>query len=96
MGADDHCARLDSPALIAQGPLALSLPQLHIPVNAIWGERDQLAYYTLEDRIAALRALCPAVELRIIPVAGHWVAYELPDAFNAKLAELLRGSARAG
>jgi len=89
-------ARLDSPALIAQRPLALSLPQLHIPVNAIWGERDQLAYYTLEDRIAALRALCPAVELRIIPVAGHWVAYELPDAFNAKLAELLRGSARAG
>ena len=66
-------ARLDSPALIAQGPLALSLPQLHIPVNAIWGERDQLAYYTLQDRIAALRALCPAVELRIIPVAGHWV-----------------------
>src|SRR3990170_248244 len=96
MGADDHCARLDSPALIARRPLALSLPQLRIPVNAIWGERDQLAYYTLEDRIAALRALCPAVELRIIPVAGHWVAYELPDAFNAKLAELLRGSARAG
>ena len=89
-------ARLDSPALIAQRPLALSLPQLHIPVNAIWGERDQLAYYTLQDRIAALRALCPAVELRIIPVAGHWVAYELPDAFNATLAELLRGSARAG
>jgi pimeloyl-ACP methyl ester carboxylesterase len=65
-------------------------------VNAIWGERDQLAYYTLEDRIAALRALCPAVELRIIPAAGHWAAYELPDAFNAALAELLRGAGRAG
>jgi pimeloyl-ACP methyl ester carboxylesterase len=86
-------ARLDSPALIAQRPLALSLPQLRIPVNAIWGERDQLAYYTLPERIAALRALCPAVELRIIPVAGHWAAYELPDAFNATLAELLRGGA---
>jgi pimeloyl-ACP methyl ester carboxylesterase len=36
------------------------------------------------------------VELRIIPVAGHWVAYERPDAFDAKLAELRRGSARAG
>jgi len=33
------------------------------------------------------------VELRIIPVAGHWAAYELPDAFNATLAELLRGGA---
>ena len=89
-------ARLDSPALIAQRPLALSLPQLRVPVNAIWGERDQLAYYTLQDRIAALRALCPAVELRIIPVAGHWAAYELPDAFNATLAELLRRGSRTG
>ena len=89
-------ARLDSPALIAQRPLALSLPQLRVPVNAIWGERDQIAYYTLEDRIAALRALCPAVELRIISEAGHWVPYELPDAFNATLADLLRGSHRAG
>ena len=34
--------------------LAESLPQLKIPVNAIWGERDQIAYYTLEDRIARI------------------------------------------
>ncbi len=88
-------ARLDSPALIAGRPLAHSLPRLRVPVNAIWGERDQLAYYTLEDRIAALRAVCPAVELRIIPVAGHWVPYEHPDAFNATLAELLSGGRRA-
>ena len=89
-------ARLDSPALIAQRPLALSLPQLRVPVNAIWGERDQLAYYTLQDRITALRVLCPAVELRIIPVAGHWAAYEFPDAFNATLAEMLRRGSRTG
>ena len=88
-------ARLDSPALIAKRPLAHSLPQLLVPVNAIWGERDQLAYYTLEDRIMALRALCPGVNLRIIPVAGHWAAYELADAFNAVLAELLSGGGSA-
>lgn len=82
-------ARLDSPALISKRPLAESLPQLEIPVNAIWGELDQVAYYTLEDRIAALRALCPAVELRVIPNAGHWVAYEDAPAFNATLRELL-------
>jgi pimeloyl-ACP methyl ester carboxylesterase len=87
-------SRLDSPALISKRPLAQSLPQLRIPVNAIWGERDQAAYYTLEDRIAALRALRPDVELRIIPSAGHWVAYESPEAFNATLAELLRGKPR--
>lgn len=88
--------RLDSPALIVHRPLAQSLPQLRVPVNAIWGERDQAAYYALQDRIAALRVICPAVELRIIPLAGHWAAYELPDAFNATLAELLRGKPRAG
>lgn len=88
--------RLDSPALISKRPLAVSLPQLRVPVNAIWGERDQIAYYTLEDRIAALRALCPAVELRIIPTAGHWAAYELPDAFNTTLADLLRRAPGVG
>ena len=87
-----NLTRLDSPALIKLRPLAVSLPQLRIPVNAIWGERDQVAYYTLEDRVAALRALCPTVELRIIPRAGHWTAYEAPDAFNATLAELLQTS----
>lgn len=87
--------RLDTPAIIGKRPLAESLPQLRIPVNAIWGERDQIAYYTIEDRVAALRALCPNVELRIIPSAGHWAAYEAPEAFNAMLAEFLRRSAPA-
>jgi pimeloyl-ACP methyl ester carboxylesterase len=82
--------RLDSPAIIQKRPLAESLPQLHIPVNAIWGERDQIKYYRLEDRVAVLRELCPSVELRIIPKAGHWAAYEAPDEFNATLDELLR------
>jgi pimeloyl-ACP methyl ester carboxylesterase len=85
--------RLDTPAIIQKRPLVVSLPQLTIPVNAIWGERDQIAYYTIEDRVAALRALCPAVELRILPRAGHWAAYEAPEAFNAMLANLLRRSA---
>ena len=89
-------SRLDSPALISQRPLAVSLPQLRVPVNAIWGERDQVAYYALEDRIAALRVLRPAVEPHIIPLAGHWAAYELPDAFNATLAGLLRATPRTG
>ena len=88
-------SRLDSPALITLRPLAVSLPQLRIPVNAIWGERDQIAYYTLEDRIVALRVLRPAIEPHIIPLAGHWAAYEAPGEFNATLAKLLRAAAVA-
>jgi pimeloyl-ACP methyl ester carboxylesterase len=87
--------RLDSPALIQKRPLAESLPQVRIPVNAIWGERDQIAYYKLDDRVAALRALYPNVELRIVPSAGHWVAYEAPEAFNTTLAELLQRTSRS-
>jgi pimeloyl-ACP methyl ester carboxylesterase len=83
-------SRLNTPALISLRPLAVSLPQLTIPVNAIWGERDQIAYYTLEDRIAALRVLRPGIEPRAIPAAGHWAPYEAPEAFNSTLAELLR------
>jgi pimeloyl-ACP methyl ester carboxylesterase len=89
-------SRLNTPALITLRPLAVSLPQLRVRVNAIWGERDQIAYYTLEDRIAALRVLRPEVQPHIIPLAGHWAAYELADAFNATLAELLRGTRRSG
>jgi pimeloyl-ACP methyl ester carboxylesterase len=88
-------ARFDSPAFIRDRPLAVSLPKLSVPVHAIWGGRDQLAYYTIEDRVAALRALCPAAVVRIIPVSGHWVAYEFADVFNATLAEML-GRARQG
>jgi pimeloyl-ACP methyl ester carboxylesterase len=83
-------SRLNTPALIAQRPLAVSLPRLRIPVNAIWGELDQVAYYTLEDRIAALRALRPEIVPRIIPATGHWAPYERPEAFNATLTECLR------
>lgn len=83
-------SRLNTPALISLRPLAESLPQLTIPVNAIWGERDQIAYYTLEERIAALRELRPGIAPRIIAAAGHWAPYEAPEAFNATLAQLLR------
>ncbi len=88
-------SRLNTPALIQLRPLAVSLPQLRIPVNAIWGERDQIAYYTLEDRIAALRVLRPGIEPHIIPGAGHWAMYEAPEAFNAALAGFLRRTANA-
>jgi pimeloyl-ACP methyl ester carboxylesterase len=89
-------SRMDSPALIKLRPLAVSLPQLRIPVNAIWGERDQIAYSALDDRIAALRVLRPGIEPHIIPGAGHWAAYEAPAAFNAALAAFLRATPRAG
>ncbi|GGG43263.1 4,5-9,10-diseco-3-hydroxy-5,9,17-trioxoandrosta-1(10),2-diene-4-oate hydrolase [Caldovatus sediminis] len=86
-------SRLDTPALIARRPLAESLPQLSIPVNAVWGERDQYAYWGLEERIAVIRELCPHAHVHVVPVAGHWLAYEDAPAFNAYLEERLRAGA---
>jgi 2-hydroxy-6-oxonona-2,4-dienedioate hydrolase len=58
-------------------------------VNGIWGERDATAGEFLSDRETLLRSLQPTSRFRVIPGAGHWVAYEAADAFNATLSELL-------
>jgi pimeloyl-ACP methyl ester carboxylesterase len=59
------------------------------PLGAIWGTRDATAYPTLDARLGRLRATRPDVAVRLIEGAGHWVAYEAPEAFNAALAELM-------
>jgi pimeloyl-ACP methyl ester carboxylesterase len=39
--------------------------------------------------VAALRGLRPDADVRMIAGAGHWVAYEAPEQFNAMLLEML-------
>jgi pimeloyl-ACP methyl ester carboxylesterase len=57
-------------------------------MHATRGERDRIARYPLEDRIAALRAPHPEVIPHPIHSTGHWAPREQPGAFNAVLAEL--------
>jgi pimeloyl-ACP methyl ester carboxylesterase len=38
----------------------------------------------------ALRGLRPDADVRMIPGAGHWVAYEAPEQFHAMLLEMLK------
>ncbi len=59
-------------------------------MNGIWGERDAPANPRAPLRVQALRALRPDADVRMIPDAGHWVAYEAPEQFNAMLLEMLR------
>ena len=42
------------------------------------------------QRVVALRALRPDADVRMIPGAGHWVAYEAPEQFHAMLLEMLK------
>jgi pimeloyl-ACP methyl ester carboxylesterase len=82
-------SRLKTPTLSRSGALPNALKQVVSPVNGIWGERDAPANPRAPQRVAALRALRPEADVRMIPGAGHWVAYEAPEQFNAMLLEML-------
>jgi pimeloyl-ACP methyl ester carboxylesterase len=67
--------------------LQAALARVPAPLNAIYGEFDALAYPHMAEREERLREVRPDVDFRVVPGAGHWVAYEAADVFNA----LLRG-----
>ena len=71
------------------GALSNVLPQVRTPLTGIWGEFDSTTYPYIQERIDLFRALQPDFEMNVIPGAGHWVAYEAAEAFNAKLIEVL-------
>ena len=65
------------------------LPRVTVPMTGIWGEFDSTTYPHIQERIDLFRALQPDFRMHVIPGAGHWVAYEAADAFNACLLEVL-------
>lgn len=73
-----------------------AIAEAKAPVALIYGERDAIAWPDLEARFAALRAVQPEAWTGVIPGAGHWVAYEAADSFNAMLLDMLRRRLRAG
>ncbi len=82
-------SRLKTPTLSRSGALPRALEQVRVPVNGIWGERDAPANPRAPERVATLRKLRPEADVRLIPGAGHWVAYEAPEQFHAILLEML-------
>lgn len=81
----------------AQGAsLRDAIAEAKAPVALIYGERDAIAWPDLEARFAVLRAVQPQAWTGVIPGAGHWVAYEAAEAFNAMLLDMLRRRLRAG
>lgn len=65
------------------------LPDVRVPVRAIWGANDSTALPSVEVRYAALREGHPELVTRTIPDAGHWVMYEQPAAYAAALIDML-------
>jgi pimeloyl-ACP methyl ester carboxylesterase len=82
-------SRLKTPTLSRSGALQKAIARVHVPVNGIWGELDAPANPRAPQRVAALRALRPDADVRMIAGAGHWVAYEAPQEFHAMLVEML-------
>jgi pimeloyl-ACP methyl ester carboxylesterase len=83
-------SRLKTPMLSRSGALQRAIAQVTAPVNGIWGEKDAPANPRAPERVAALRAMRPDADVRMIAGAGHWVAYEAPEQFHATLLEMLR------
>jgi len=82
-------ARTRSRDMGIAGALSTVLPHVRTPLTGIWGEFDSTTYPYIQERIDLFRALQPDFEMNVIPGAGHWVAYEAAEAFNAKLIEVL-------
>ena len=67
-----------------------ALARLKVRLNGVYGERDVGSGATIADKADVFRQLRPDVDFRIIPGAGHWVAYEAAAAFNTALEDMLR------
>lgn len=59
------------------------------PLGAIYGARDAICWPHVDLRLDLLRETRPGADAREIPGAGHWVAYEAADEFNAMLADMI-------
>jgi pimeloyl-ACP methyl ester carboxylesterase len=81
-------ARFRSRPFAATDELARTLPSVKAPVKTIWGTHDIVARPGVETRLAVLRRHRPELEVRLVEGAGHWVAYEAADRFNAAFLDL--------
>ena len=61
------------------------IDHLHCPIAAIAGSLDPLGKPTPAAQVDELRRRQPAARVQLIDGAGHWVAYEAADRFNAAL-----------
>jgi pimeloyl-ACP methyl ester carboxylesterase len=83
-------ARTRSRDMGIAGALSKVLPEVKVPFTGIWGEFDSTTHPYIQERIDLFTALQPDFRMHQIPGAGHWVAYEAAQAFNAKLLEVLK------
>jgi pimeloyl-ACP methyl ester carboxylesterase len=62
-------------------------------VTILWGDRDPYLTGGVRAGADAVRALLPGAAIQIVESAGHWVAFEAPDAVNSLLQSRVSGIA---
>lgn len=89
-------ARLRTHPLADSDVTRRALPELHAPLQMIWGSADPYAGPDLAARVALVREYQPSADVHVLGDAGHWVMYERYDAFNPLLLAALARHAEAG
>lgn len=82
-------ARLRSRGYAPGDGLKRALGRVVAPLAGIWGEFDAVAMPDVRTRLDVLRGIDPGLMEAVIPGAGHWVAYEAAEDFNAALLRVL-------
>jgi pimeloyl-ACP methyl ester carboxylesterase len=88
-------ARFRSRGFASTASLKDAIAHTRAPVALLYGERDAIAWPEVPKRFAALHEVQPDAWTGLVPGAGHWVAYEAAETFNAMLADMLRRRQRA-
>jgi pimeloyl-ACP methyl ester carboxylesterase len=86
-------ARFRSRPFAPTDALARALADVTASLKTIWGTRDVIARPSVDLRLDIMRRHHPALDVRLIEGAGHWVAYEAADRFNAAMLDLLKAKA---
>ena len=89
-------ARFKSRGWASTDSLRRALERVRVPIAGIYGEQDAIARPHVQLRLDLLHEIQPTTRTAAIPGAGHWVAYEAADPFNAVLARFLAPDDAAG
>lgn len=82
-------ARFRSRGFASGDSLKEALKLAKAPINGIWGEMDTVAWPNVQARLDVLREIDPTLLSHVVLGAGHWVAYEAAEEFNAVLLRIL-------
>ncbi|WP_426958422.1 alpha/beta fold hydrolase [Muricoccus radiodurans] len=88
---DRNTARMRA-TFMAREPEALqeAVRRIAVPPRFIWGAKDNFCGARIGEYVDLVQQLRPAdARIRLIEGAGHWVAYEAAEAFDAALLESL-------